>query len=131
MELNNHARDKFLRLVGERYDEQTDTVTIVTDRCPTRKQNYDYAMFLLTALYYESWKIESWEKTKSEMDMEYYDWEQNKSKENLKELCKQNEIDESEKCINDYKTVVCNLWNEGKFHFYYLILNMYLINISF
>ena len=24
-------------------------------RCPLKKQNYDYAMYLLTALYYESW----------------------------------------------------------------------------
>lgn len=55
LSLDTHAKDKFLRLVEERYDETTDTVTIVTDRCPTRKQNYDYAMYLLTALYHESW----------------------------------------------------------------------------
>jgi hypothetical protein len=24
-------------------------------RCPYRKQNYDYAQYLLTALYFESW----------------------------------------------------------------------------
>lgn len=55
LKLDSHAKDKFLRLVGDRYDEEKDTVTIVTDRCPTRKQNYDYAMYLLTALYHESW----------------------------------------------------------------------------
>lgn len=53
--LDQHAKDKMLRLVGDRYDETTDVLTIVTDRCPTRKQNYDYAMYLLTALYHESW----------------------------------------------------------------------------
>lgn len=55
LDLDKHAKDKFLRLVGERYNEKTDTVTIVTDRCPTKKQNYDYAMYLLTAVYHESW----------------------------------------------------------------------------
>ncbi|CAB0005652.1 unnamed protein product [Nesidiocoris tenuis] len=55
LKLDQHAKDKFLRLVGERYDEKTDTVTIVTDKCPRRKQNYDYAIYLLTALYHESW----------------------------------------------------------------------------
>lgn len=53
--LDEHARDKFLRLVGDRYNESTDTLTIVTDRCPLRQQNYDYAMYLLTAVFHESW----------------------------------------------------------------------------
>lgn len=55
LQLDAHAKDKFLRLVGDRYDESTDIVTIVTDRCPTKKQNYEYAMYLLTAVYHESW----------------------------------------------------------------------------
>lgn len=54
LQLDSHAKDKFRRLIGERYNEDTDTVTIVTDRCPLRQQNYDYAMYLLTALYHES-----------------------------------------------------------------------------
>jgi small subunit ribosomal protein S35 len=52
--LEGRARDKFLRLVKERYSPIDDTVTLVTDRCPTKKQNTDYANFLLTALYHES-----------------------------------------------------------------------------
>lgn len=52
--LKGRAKDKFLRLVGERYNEGSDIVTIVTDRCPLKKQNYDYAMYLITALYHES-----------------------------------------------------------------------------
>lgn len=57
LKLNKHAQDKFLRLIGERYDPETDFITIVTDRCPTVKQNYDYAMYLITALYHESWVL--------------------------------------------------------------------------
>lgn len=55
LQLDEHARDKLRRLVEDRYDETTDVLTIVTDRCPTKKQNYDYAMYLLTALFHESW----------------------------------------------------------------------------
>lgn len=55
LELNARARDKFLRLVGDKYDEKTDIVTIVTDRCPLRQQNYDYALYLITACFHESW----------------------------------------------------------------------------
>lgn len=54
LNLGGRAKDKFLRLVGDRYDEKSDVVTIVTDRCPLKKQNYDYAMYLITALYHES-----------------------------------------------------------------------------
>ena len=48
LNLDNHATDKFLRLVGDRYNTVTDELTIVTDRCPLKKQNYDYAIYLLT-----------------------------------------------------------------------------------
>ncbi|XP_063545369.1 small ribosomal subunit protein mS35 [Cydia strobilella] len=83
LNLDKHARDKFLRLVGDRYDDKTDLVTITADRCPLRKQNLDYVNYLLTALYHESWNFEDWEKTKTESDMEYYDFNLNKSKKNL------------------------------------------------
>ncbi|VDM92056.1 unnamed protein product [Onchocerca ochengi] len=52
LHLNEHALDKIIRLAG--------------DRCFTRKQNYDYAMYLLIALYSESFKIEDWEAKKFE-----------------------------------------------------------------
>lgn len=48
LNLDKHARDKFLRLVGERYNAETDELTITADRCPLRKQNLDYATYLLT-----------------------------------------------------------------------------------
>ena len=41
--------------MSDKYNEETGIVTIVTDKCPLWKQNYDYAIYLLTALYYESW----------------------------------------------------------------------------
>ncbi|XP_020809774.1 28S ribosomal protein S35, mitochondrial [Drosophila serrata] len=80
LKFDAHARDKFLRLVGDRYNRDTDTVTFVTDRCPQRKQNYDYAMYLLTACYHESFITEPWEATKSEADMEVYLFDRNQSK---------------------------------------------------
>jgi small subunit ribosomal protein S35 len=32
MNLDTHAREKFIRLIGNRYDKETDTMTIVADR---------------------------------------------------------------------------------------------------
>ncbi|GLV42646.1 mitochondrial ribosomal protein S35 [Carabus blaptoides fortunei] len=112
LQLDDHAKDKFLRLVGDKYDETTDLVTIVTDRCPTRKQNLDYAMYLLTAVYHESWTVEPWEATKSEADMEYYDWDKSVSKRNVEEIHKAEAA--SIPNIHNYKTATTELWNEGE-----------------
>lgn len=115
LELDDHARDKFLRLVGERYDEKTGLVTIVTDKCPLKQQNHDYAMYLLTALYFESWTYEPWEKEKSQDDLEYFDWENSKSKENIKFLfnATSQNFDNSEEVLN-YKKSVTALFDEGE-----------------
>ncbi|XP_014676747.1 PREDICTED: 28S ribosomal protein S35, mitochondrial-like [Priapulus caudatus] len=86
LELDYHARDKLLRLVGDQYNAKTDTLTIFADRCPTRKQNYDYVQYLLTAIYHESWKTEPWEHEKEESDWEVYFWEKSISKKNVLEL---------------------------------------------
>lgn len=83
LKLDEHARDKFIRLVGDRYNKETDLVTITADRCPVRVQNSDYVNYLLTACYHESWNFEEWEKEKMEEDMEYYNWDNNRSKKNL------------------------------------------------
>ncbi|XP_057313317.1 28S ribosomal protein S35, mitochondrial-like [Hydractinia symbiolongicarpus] len=61
LDLDAHARRKLILLVNDRYNKHNDELTIIADRCPTRKQNKDYAYYLLTALYHESWKTESWE----------------------------------------------------------------------
>ncbi|XP_053517601.1 28S ribosomal protein S35, mitochondrial isoform X1 [Artibeus jamaicensis] len=55
LNLDDHAKKKLIKLVGERYCKTTDVLTIKTDRCPLKRQNYDYAMYLLTVLYHESW----------------------------------------------------------------------------
>lgn len=39
----------------------TDSVTLTADACPHRKQNVDYAEYLMTALFMESCKREPWE----------------------------------------------------------------------
>lgn len=83
LNLDKHARDKFLRLVGDKYNETTDLITITADRCPVRKQNLDYVNYLLTACYHESWTYEDWEKEKTLDDMEYYDWDKQLSKKTL------------------------------------------------
>ncbi|KAJ7329386.1 hypothetical protein JRQ81_015560 [Phrynocephalus forsythii] len=79
LNLDDHAKKKLIKLVGERYCKGTDILTITTDRCPLKKQNYDYAMYLLTVLFHESWKTEEWEKEKTEADMEEYVWENSAS----------------------------------------------------
>jgi small subunit ribosomal protein S35 len=68
------SKEKFIRLVGDRYNPVTDSVTIVTDSCPYQKQNRDYAEYLLTALFHESAKREEWEERKTEKDMVSYSW---------------------------------------------------------
>uniref|UniRef100_A0A914WLZ2 Ribosomal protein S24/S35 mitochondrial conserved domain-containing protein n=1 Tax=Plectus sambesii TaxID=2011161 RepID=A0A914WLZ2_9BILA len=68
LKLDEHANDKLIRLAGHRYDETNDILTIVTDRCYTRQQNRDYAVYLLTALYRESKKVEQWESLRSRDD---------------------------------------------------------------
>merc|ERR1712024_249684 len=72
--LDPKSRDKFLRLVGEeKYDEETDLVTITADRCPYRKQNSEYCDYLLKALYYESRNREQWENERLEFDQIEYE----------------------------------------------------------
>lgn len=68
LHLDASAEEKIKRLLGSRYDEPTDTITILTDRCHTRKQNMDYAGYLLTVLYHESQKHEAWEQMKQRED---------------------------------------------------------------
>ncbi|KAF5304423.1 hypothetical protein FQR65_LT07953 [Abscondita terminalis] len=110
--LDVHAKDKFRRIVGERYNEENDVVTIVADRCPLRQQNYDYAMYLLTAIFHESWRFEEWEKSKSEEDMEFYDWNVSKSKISIETIFAKpvGEIDKA----GVYSAAVGALMNEGE-----------------
>ncbi|KAL1481978.1 hypothetical protein MTO96_034081 [Rhipicephalus appendiculatus] len=129
LELDYHARDKLLRLVGDRYDPATDVLTIVTDRCPLKKQNYDYAHYLLTAVYHESWKTEPWEADKAESDMECYLWEKSRSEANAVGFFKRMQqslagqhlprdcTDDDVKGViqvKDYAEAVCEIHNAGE-----------------
>ncbi|CAH2276350.1 28S ribosomal S35, mitochondrial [Pelobates cultripes] len=121
LNLDDHARKKLIKLVGSRYDKDSDTLTIRTDRCPLRRQNQDYAMYLLTVLYHESWKTEAWESEKEESDMEEYVWEGSKSEANvLQTLLKagsdpltKEEVLQSPS-VQEYRSAVLRLRNEGE-----------------
>lgn len=67
-------KKKWIKL-SEWYCKSTDAFTIKADRCPLKRQNYDYAMCLLTVLYHESWKMGQWEKSKTEADVNMSVWE--------------------------------------------------------
>uniref|UniRef100_F1L7F4 28S ribosomal protein S35 n=1 Tax=Ascaris suum TaxID=6253 RepID=F1L7F4_ASCSU len=94
LKLNEAAYEKFMRLAGNRYDEATDTLTIVTDRCYTRKQNKDYAFYLLTALYHESIKVEAWEKMVQRADDLKVKYEGSTTQRNVQEILEQLAIEE-------------------------------------
>lgn len=126
LNLDDHARKKMLKLVGERYCKDTDILTITTDSCPLRQQNYDYAMYLLTVLYHESWKTESWEAGKTTADMEEYSWEDSPSQKNILDVLVRMKVAEEgegeevreqllgRKEVQEYKDSVTRLKNEGE-----------------
>ncbi|XP_067446442.1 small ribosomal subunit protein mS35 [Thunnus thynnus] len=126
LNLDDHARKKMLKLVGERYCKDTDILTIITDSCPLRQQNYDYAMYLLTVLYHESWKTEAWEAEKTVADMEEYSWEGSPSQKNILDTLVRMKVageEEGEEVreqllgrreVQEYKDSVTRLKNEGE-----------------
>ncbi|KOC61483.1 28S ribosomal protein S35, mitochondrial [Habropoda laboriosa] len=119
LHLDAHAKDKMLRLIGDKYNPHTDVITITADRCPTKKQNLDYVKYLLTALFHISWRVEPWETEKSEADMEYYDWDKNKSRKSLTTMYNwpNSPIDSSYEHIPhaaEYRTAVSDLINKGE-----------------
>ncbi|XP_070190189.1 small ribosomal subunit protein mS35-like isoform X3 [Littorina saxatilis] len=104
LELDYHARDKFIRLVGDCYNPDSDEVVFTSERCPLKRQNDDYIRYLLTAIYFESWKKEAWEDEKAEEDMEKYFWEISKSKDTvIKLLQTTKEIDKASASAGDQK----------------------------
>ncbi|OAF70256.1 28S ribosomal protein S35, mitochondrial [Intoshia linei] len=80
LSFNQSARDKIIYLLGQRYNKDNDTVSLFSDRCPTKKQNYDYLIYLMNVLIRESHKLAPFEKLKSEDDELEYKWELTKSK---------------------------------------------------
>ncbi|XP_053741971.1 28S ribosomal protein S35, mitochondrial [Synchiropus splendidus] len=124
LNLDDHARKKMLKLVGERYCRDSDLLTITTDSCPLRQQNQDYAMYLLTVLYHESWKTEAWEAEKTVADMEEFHWEGSLSqKKILDTLVRMTSAGEGQEVreqllgrseVQEYRDSVSRLKNEGE-----------------
>uniref|UniRef100_A0A3Q0SH52 Mitochondrial ribosomal protein S35 n=1 Tax=Amphilophus citrinellus TaxID=61819 RepID=A0A3Q0SH52_AMPCI len=89
-------------------------------------RNYDYAMYLLTVLYHESWKTEAWEAEKTVADMEEYSWEDSPSQKNVLDLLLRMKVagegDGEEvrqqllgrREVQEYKDSVTRLKNEGE-----------------
>uniref|UniRef100_Q0VFU1 Small ribosomal subunit protein mS35 mitochondrial conserved domain-containing protein n=1 Tax=Xenopus tropicalis TaxID=8364 RepID=Q0VFU1_XENTR len=121
LNLDDHSRKKLIKLAGPRYDSTTDTLTLRSDRCPVRRQNRDYTLYLLTVLYHESWKTEAWESEKEESDMEAYVWEGSRSEKNALETLlrgrysstPQEQILQSP-AVQQYRNAVLNLRNQGE-----------------
>ncbi|GAB1291445.1 28S ribosomal protein S35, mitochondrial [Apodemus speciosus] len=125
LNLDNHARKKLIKLVGERYCKTTDVLTITTDRCPLKRQNCDYAVYLLTVLYHESWKTEEWEKNKTEEDMDEYVWAKSSSESSVLQTLLRMRAAESSaapsreellgtRAVEEYQKCVVRLKNEGE-----------------
>lgn len=73
LKLDDHAHRKFVLMVGDRYNPNTGELTLVVEKCPTRKQNKEYGFYLLSALYHEANKVESWESEADTVPTEFID----------------------------------------------------------
>ncbi|KAK4288215.1 hypothetical protein Pmani_038743 [Petrolisthes manimaculis] len=114
LELDNHGRDKLLRLVKDHHDPKTDTLTLVADRCPLSSQNRDYCTYLLTVLYTEAMKTEPWEHEKNVADYERYVWEGSLSEAAARAVFSARDDSPPEHVINEYAKAVVELHNEGE-----------------
>lgn len=113
--LDERATNKMIALLGERYDAESDFLQIVTDRCPTRKQNQDYAVYLLTVLYHESKKVQAFEKEKSEADDEKFTWETSGARKSLEKYLENvNNHDQSVFEPTRFKKAIKELVDEGE-----------------
>lgn len=108
-------------LVPPRYDPETDMVTLYSDKCPLKIQNYEYLKYVITALFFESWKIEPWE----ENEMTWEDWEKyqiEKTPSHSKAIDKLQQLHPSLKAedaverkeYKEYKEALCNLFDKGE-----------------
>ncbi|CAD5117646.1 unnamed protein product [Dimorphilus gyrociliatus] len=115
LDLDEHAKDKIKRLVGNRYNEVTDVITIETDQCPTKKQNFDYAFYLLSACYSEAWKTEQWESDITEEDQAGFRWSSSESKLAVdKALSGMKNSDNQENIVKNYADAVSDIFNIGE-----------------
>ncbi|UMM38183.1 hypothetical protein L5515_009704 [Caenorhabditis briggsae] len=105
LKLSENAAEKLVRLAGNRYNQETGQLTIITDRCHTRKQNLDYAHYLLTVLYHEANKQEAWAELKERSDnlQVEFDGSTTKSKlEDLIEKAKSSGLKTDEKALAEF-----------------------------
>lgn len=115
LDLDEHAKDKIKRLLGNRYNEATDLITIETDQCPTKKQNFDYAFYLLSACYSEAWKTEKWEYGIEEEDQKEFRWNHSESKLAIdKSLSGMKNLNNKEDAVKNYADAVSNVFNVGE-----------------
>lgn len=114
LELDEHGKDKMLRLVGERYDPATEVLTLVADRCPLSQQNLDYLHYVLTVLYNESMKVEPWEHEKEVVDRERYIWEDSPSRAAAEVVAAARGIDADGEVMKEYGEAVAEIHNEGE-----------------
>ncbi|KJH45902.1 hypothetical protein DICVIV_08057 [Dictyocaulus viviparus] len=103
LQLSSFARDKLIRLASSRYDEKTDTLTVITDRCYTRKQNLDYAFYLLTAIYHEANKVEPWEVMKQREDSLKLEFEGSETQKKLFRLLRH--VTSHDKFVENYAVI--------------------------
>jgi len=105
------------------YDFESDKLVLTTQQCPTRKQNYDHAMFLVKALYGESMKREAWEDEKELDDLERFIWEKSGQKDVGLKLYRSSHADAADKTdeellatpeVSEYRDAVEELVNFGE-----------------
>nr|XP_022287065.1 28S ribosomal protein S35, mitochondrial-like [Crassostrea virginica] len=87
LKMDEHSVIKMKKLAGDRMDEKAMTLQLKSDRCPVRKQNLDFNIYTLTALYFESQEKEAWEEDEmEESDWVTYQWDKTKSKQKILQL---------------------------------------------
>lgn len=55
LKLDEHAKDKLIKLLEHRYNPKTGLISIETQDCPFKEQNLELAIYQLTACYFEAW----------------------------------------------------------------------------
>ncbi|XP_040611142.1 28S ribosomal protein S35, mitochondrial-like [Mesocricetus auratus] len=118
LNLDSHGKKKRIKLAGERFRKTADVLTVTRDRCPVKRHNYDYVLYLLTVLYHEAWKTEEWGENGTEEDMEECVWENSSSEKNvLQTLLQRRAADSSvapSREVEDYQKCVVRVKNEGE-----------------
>lgn len=94
-------------------------LTLVADKCPYRRQNEDYANYLLTTLYHEAKNMEEWESEMTEEDYANFKWDKTRSKENILAALSKIENKSAEsllesKKVDRYRNNLKKVFDEGE-----------------